>query len=390
MSAPVAMAPPSRTRPVIAPGLDSLVEHADQIARGWAAALVRSRPLERIGEVALDALGRRGPALCAAILQAVQSDEALAELAHESDAPVGALATLTGARDAAEATADFELLRGVLWERLEVALAGAPGRTLADAGDRLAAGCAAALRAGLARSERGATSAASFPPAAAFTERMPGAAGVEQPLAGSPPSGASDAGRPAVIVDEAGPAPAAPRAERRDGPRLTPAEPEGEEIVVRAAEAGEGPAAWIGVIGGQLERHLRDGMPFSVLLAELVIPAERERAPAPAAAVERALTSEIRTEATGAGAPVVTSERPGRWWILLPGVDRHRAERVAERLANAVRAIPGADGSATALAVGSASCPHDGSDAAALAAHADVGLYAARSVLRRRGAGQAL
>jgi hypothetical protein len=373
MSAPVAMAPLSRTRPVVDPRIDSLIERADEIAQAWAAALVRARPLERIGELPLDALGRDGPALCAAILRAIQSDDALAH----GVAP----AVLTGARDAAETAADIEILRGVLWERLEVALAGAPDRTLADTGDRLAAASAGALRAGLARGEGGAGAASSFFPAAAGEERAPGSP--------SPHVEAASAGGPAVIVDEAGQAEPAPRAVA-DRRRVTPTEPAGEEIVVRAAQPGEGPAAWIRAIGGQLERHLGDGLPFSVLLAELVSPADRERLAGLAALVEPVLASEIRAGATGVGAPLVTSERPGRWWIVLPGADRHRAERVAERVAGAVSATPAADGSPMVLAVGSASCPHDGADAAALAAHADVGLYAARSLLRRRAAGQAL
>jgi GGDEF domain-containing protein len=81
-------------------------------------------------------------------------------------------------------------------------------------------------------------------------------------------------------------------------------------------------------------------------------------------------------------------QSPGRYWVVAQ-VDRARAERLAERLGQAVVA-PGAHaGRGFDLSVGVAVCPEDGRDAPALAAHADVSLYAARSasrLKRERGA----
>jgi hypothetical protein len=384
----------TRSRPVPDGVGDSLAEHADGIARAWAAALVRARPLERIGELPLDAIARDGADLCAAIARALQSDLALAELAAGRDADSGgasqpvALAALAGAGGPAELAADVEALRGVIWELLEPALTSAPGRTLAEAADRLAGACSAVLSAALAQWEPSRPRASSASPGAQAA-----------PLVGSPADEQRGAGA-AVIVDESPP--------RRDPARGGPVDPwpprgapasasrrgvagradsDSGQIVIRAANAdGEGAAAWIRVLAGQLERHVDDGVPFGLLLAELLEPADPGRADAVSPAVERVLDSGGRARTARADAVVLRRERRGRGWLLVRGLDRAEVEDLARQLAQAAQGIRAPDGSPVVLAVGSASCPQDGSDAAGLAAHADVGLHAARAALRRRRA----
>jgi GGDEF domain-containing protein len=68
--------------------------------------------------------------------------------------------------------------------------------------------------------------------------------------------------------------------------------------------------------------------------------------------------------------------------VLAPKADRSDADKLAERLARAVRFSVAHRGSSLEVAIGTAVCPEDGREAAVLAAHADVGLYAARSVAR--------
>jgi hypothetical protein len=355
----------TRSRPVVDPAAASLAEQASAITQAWASALVGARPLEQIGEVPLTAMALRGPALVAALLGALQSDSAFEEL---SGAGGAALAELTGAGGPAQATADLEALRGVIWDRLQLALAAAQNRVLADAADRLAAVCAAVLYAALA------------PPGAVRR-----AAVADAP---APEAAAVATDGPAVIVDEALP-PAtalAPPSRRREDPvRAEPAEPHGAEIFVHAAQPGEGPAAWISLVSGQLDRHERDGLPFSVLLAEIVQPVDAAPLAGVSAAAEGVLSRELAAAANaGPAGAVVSRQRPGRWWLLLPEADRPAAEQLSERLSEAARAIQTSEGERVALVLGTASCPQDGTDAATLAAFADVSLYAARAALRHR------
>jgi GGDEF domain-containing protein len=78
----------------------------------------------------------------------------------------------------------------------------------------------------------------------------------------------------------------------------------------------------------------------------------------------------------------VTSQRQGRYWLLADDAERIGARRLSERLQEALAATVRHRGTPLQLAVGVASCPDDGVQAAALAAHADVDLYAARSAAR--------
>jgi GGDEF domain-containing protein len=174
-----------------------------------------------------------------------------------------------------------------------------------------------------------------------------------------------------------------PRAERRpregDPPRK--ARP---QIEIRDVRGEEGPAAWIGSIGRRLERHEQDGSPFAVLLVELV-DIERLGYAEPAeelsrltSLVEEALARELRP------ADSLTRERPGRYWLLAPQTDAPGAQVLVERIARAVRSAVSHRGTPLEAAVGVAVCPEDGRRASELAAHADVGLYAARAAGRTR------
>jgi len=172
-----------------------------------------------------------------------------------------------------------------------------------------------------------------------------------------------------------------PRADRRpregDPPRK--ARP---QIEIRDVRGEEGPAAWIGSIGRRLERHEQDGSPFAVLLVEL-IDIERLRHAEPAeelsrltSLIEEALARELRP------ADSLTRERPGRSWLLAPQTDGPGAQMLVERIARAVRSAVSHRGTPLEAAVGVAVCPEDGRRASELAAHADVGLYAARAAGR--------
>jgi hypothetical protein len=202
----------------------------------------------------------------------------------------------------------------------------------------------------------------------------------------------------AVIVDErAGGEPHVHEAHGPEtGPRSAPApaisefappaplvsEPALEtEIEIRDERGDEGPAAWIRSIGRQLDSFREDRISFAVLLVELRGDGEGawER-------VEEILSQELRALA---GARL-TRERAGRYWLLAPGNDRLGAGVLAEQIASALASFIQARRLALSVAVGTAVCPEDGRRASALAAHADVGLYAARSGRHPAAPGESL
>jgi GGDEF domain-containing protein len=156
------------------------------------------------------------------------------------------------------------------------------------------------------------------------------------------------------------------------------------EIQIRDERIEEGPAAWIRSIGRELDRFAIEGRPFAVLLIELMDAASLKRSEPPeevmrlAGQVQRTLESELWSLSERAGASL-TREAPGRFWLLAPGIEALRVRALAEQIEHAVRRSVSHHGEPVEIAVGTAVCPADGMQAAALAAHADVALYAARS-----------
>ncbi|MHB8240520.1 MAG: hypothetical protein ACYDHN_00890 [Solirubrobacteraceae bacterium] len=385
--------PSPRARPIAELGLDSALARAEELAKSWAVALIGVHPLGSIAAVPLDDIAREGPALCAQMLRALQSDAELARLTgdgpatgREQSAPARRIAQLAGAQDVPTAIQAVEALRGVLWEALleEHRWLGhdrTSARRLAELSDRLASVCACALAAGL--------------PDRAASERAAEVA----PDVSSAHRGEPFVGTPAVIVDEhskaetrLGVEPAAVtespsiqivHAERPlswdESPPIPPSS-RGSEIEIRDERREEGPAAWIGSIGRQLERYSQDGVPFAVLLIE---PVEIERLrhaepPSELARLAEQLEEAIAAQWSGS----VTRQRPGRYWLIAPAVNRLGIRELAERLQRDLASVVSHAGAPLELAIGSATCPEDGSEASALAAHADVGLYAARSAAR--------
>lgn len=398
MSQEARSCPGRRARPVAEAAVDILLERAEELARGWAIALILARPLQRIGEIPLGDIAREAPALCAQAIRALESDVELERMAgprarsgREEFPGAHRLGALAGAGDAGAAVEAVEALRSVLWEALIDELRAPTARQVADLADRLGYVCATVLDA---------TLAAPFLPDAEMASE---AAGV--PVGGPSPANAhqsgasperdraSGRGSRAVLVDERadGPGPVARIAQTqpmtaRPLPWDLPltASSQMPEIEAEEGRAEQGSAAWIGSIGTQLERFERDGLRFAVLLVELD---EIERLhggvpsgglSCPADELEGALEAELRGGADRS-AGSLTRERPGRYWLLAPHTDAGAADALAERLARVARGLRSRDGAPLEVAVGTAVCPEDGRDAAALAAHADVGLLAARA-----------
>ncbi len=381
---------PARARPVADLPGETALARAEELARQWAIALVLARPLGEIGELPFEDLAREAPALCAQVLLALRSDAELEHLAghdasgaDEQPAPARRLAALCGADDAAAVVQAVESLRGVLWQALQVQLQDASPRLVGDVCDRLAYVCAVLLATAL--------DARVGAPANAVERR--GDVAPAQPSAqtrGVARPGSVAAG--AVIVDEhASVAVVAPTGERRSAASasagLAADAQRSPEIEIRDQRGEHGPAAWVTSIGAQLEHFGRDSTPFAVLLVEF-LDGERLRRREPPAELMR-LAEELEralVDALGAWSGTLARERPGRCWLLVPASDRAGAERLAQRLTHVLDARGGARGERPALAIGTAVCPDDGREAAALAAHADLGLYAARSATRMSSA----
>jgi GGDEF domain-containing protein len=367
-----------RARALADAPVDVLAPRGDQLASAWAAALVITRPLQRIGDLALGDLALDGAAVCVGALRALESDPALSELvASRAPSRLGAIAGAEA--DAAAVVAAVEALRSVLWHALGAELGEAPPRLLLDAADRLAYVLAALTEAALAalasehRDEEAPTSLADA--LAARVSSRP--KGVARPPAPRP--------SPAVVIVD----------EQVQAPPLDEPEPHAfaarQEISVQdqraasAARGGQGPAAWIDSIGRELRGHGADGHPFAVLLVQAGDPEHRARAlgaDATTASVEAVLASAARGPDGGS----LTRERPGRWWLVVAGCDRSGSQLLAARIERDLTGLAATRGQPLQVAIGTASCPQDGSDAAALAAHADVGLYAARAAARAAAA----
>jgi GGDEF domain-containing protein len=313
---------------------------------------------------------------------------------------------LTRAARAAQALSE------TLWEALHEELTDPTARRVAELSQRLtdvSATVALLVRSAPAESVGEAPPAASTQPqspdAVAMHDERPGPAegsaspGPASPSGGAireappPPRTSSAAGSAArestaraVLVDELAPAPPVPETPS------APPEPGAQavqEIEIRderredtrpeRAHDVDEPSPWIGAIERRLERYERDRAPFAVLVVELVdverlrhaeLPGEMSRL---MGLVEAALSGELRP------ADSLTREGPGRYWLLAPETDSSGARALVERLASAVRNAASHGGAPLEVAVGVAVCPADSSRAAALAAHAEIALYAARA-----------
>ncbi len=411
--------------------VEALVVRAEELAKEWLIALISERPLEELGELPLELLARDAPILIAQTIKALGADRELDRLTAPAfsgargELEAGrALVVLSAARDGAATVRAAEALRAVLWQgalldRRWQSQGSAATRQLSDLAERVAYVCASILAAALEGSPAVAGTAAGGPAASAPAGRGSHAVG------GITPGGA-------VLVDERAEAAVHPTSEEQSASReqqperpqswdaspprpartVAPMEPPSvweqtrpdssgeDEIAIRDARGEDGPAAWIGSIGRQLELAQESGRPFAVMLVE---PREIEhlRASEPSSELMRlsqeledALAIASGVPGRGEAAPSLgrvslTRERPGRYWLLSAETDRSGAASLAERLRRALGTVVEHRGAPLDVVIGTAICPEDGRTPAALAAHADVSLYAARSAARASGAPRA-
>jgi hypothetical protein len=393
-------------RPVTGLPLDILLGRAGELARRWAIALIRSRSLDNIGGIPLEELAREAPALFSQALRAMQSDAELNRLTGsdtgggDGAAAASGLAAMAGAHDASTAIEAVEALRGVLWEAMLDELRDPPARLVADIADRLGYVCARALRATLATTSAGRV----FSPLRAEARGTDDMAPADVDGRAGHRAGGHAPLIDAVIVDEradgessAAEPIAPPRHTRREADDVhlpaaerplswdesPPVPPAGRAaaIQIRDERAEQGPAAWIGSIGRQLAQFAQDGRSFAVLLVEMsdMDGIRRSESPTELARLdglaEETLAREVRTRGSGS----LTRECPGRYWLLAPDTDRAGAELFAQRVRQSVASSVSYRQAPLDVMVGAAVCPEDGEEGSALAAQADVELYAARA-----------
>lgn len=342
--------------------VDGLLSGVEELVRRWAISLIVSRTLEDIGEIPLEDLAREAPSVCALAVRALGSNADLRRLEeHEATARLGVIA---GARDLGAAVDAVESLRGVLWEAVldelrwpspdqsigeEPIASRSLATQIAELSDRLGYVCSriTARVVTLDPTDGIQPSVEVVEPQDEVVERL-----------SSEPKTSPAARSARVTLDES------------------------PQIEIRDTRGEEGPAAWIGSIGRRLERFEEDRLPFAVLLVE-VVDIDRLAATETAAVlaqmiaqVESALSDELRP------ADQLTRETRGRYWLVTPETDEIGARMLAERLARTVRLSASHRGAPLEIAMGIAVCPDDGQESAALAAYADMGVYAARAAGR--------
>ncbi|HEY1832800.1 MAG TPA: hypothetical protein VGG08_00065 [Solirubrobacteraceae bacterium] len=378
--------PLPRARAVADLSLADLLAREQELTRRWAIGLIAARPVGSLGSLPLAAFAATGPELCAGLLRSLGSELELEHLCESASLLRG----LSEEGDAAALVTSVEALRGAVWELLLEApsAVAASARQLGEIADRLAYVCSSLLAAALTGLDVPADAAPQPQPQP--RTRVVADEAAPEDLATPPRIGATIA-----IFDERGEGVSPPRGDwgergvgragaledhlRAHEPAPSTAAAE-EDIEIRDERREEGPGAWIGSIGRQLAQYSVDRRPFAVLLAEVL---ELERlarghdADALLSRLERLL--EDRLAVSGGR---LTRERPGRYWLLVPDTDKLAAHNLVEQLLAAVAVGESRLGLPTSIAVGVAVCPEDGERAPALAAHADVGLYAARADAR--------
>lgn len=306
----------------------------DALAKRWLVQLIASRSLADAATVSAAQVARVGPALCELCVEAIGSDEGLAALAASPE--VAAVPALAGARDAPAVAAAVAALQTALWDSARAALREPSAELVAALAERIAAIAAVVLRVSLAGPAASET---------AVVERAPD-------LTGRSPAdnGTATVGwRPPVV-------------------------PEPDEEL-RLSKSDQEP--WLAAITGAMSRG--GGEPFGVIAIEvdelerLVTSASGKEVAEAIDAAEGAIARELGPDDR------LVREHAGRCWVIAAVRTHDSARALGGQLAARVSEAAVVAGAPLVASVGLAMFPADGDDAAALAAHADEALFAARA-----------
>ena len=321
-----------RPRPVADAPVGELAD-GEMIAKAWLMQLMSATPLDAIAALPTAQMARRGPVVCAALVDSLSSDAALARLMLHGETAADA----AGAQTAAEMVVAIEALRSATWELLRGELRAGDADLAEPLADRLAHACAALLE-----------SAFAAPATAEF--------------AGAP----DDDGDIGVDGDgEVAP---------RKAPRRAIVPVGDGSVAITSGPEGE---PWRPAIEKRLKRHAVDKLDFAVFAVEVDdldrLLATGDEAAEAIELAERAISATLRP------GDVLVRERSGRYWIAAPETDELAARILGEQLSVAVGEAAEHHGAPLTVSIGIAVCPQHGTEPQDLAAHADEAVYAARA-----------
>jgi hypothetical protein len=306
-----------RARPVAGVPLDGLLAGTEQIAKGWALALVEQAPLPAAPGILTEAFTRDGPRVCDAAVRALADDGDLRRLA-----PGGALRGLaasigemTGGHGPGDAARAVDALSNVVWAALREALRAPSPDLVTGLAERLALVCSH-IRDGAIE-------------------------------------GAPDGGREAVRTQSADAGRGEPA---RDVPEP---EPDPGPAAVTPVTAASQPL-WLSALGDEVRGSGSGGRPLSLLLAELEDADRVLASTSPARAglafgnFVAALRRVLRDE------DILVCEDDARAWVIARQTARAGAHLLGARIAEAVGETSSVNGAPLVACVGVAVLGEDG------------------------------
>ena len=339
-----------RARPVGDAPIDGLLARTEQLAKGWAIALVEQAPLHMAPGILGEAFARDGPRICDAAVRALADDGDLRRLA-----PGGALrglaasiGELTGCRGPGDAAQVVDALAGVLWAALREELRAPSPDLVAGLAERLALVCSL-IRDG----------AIEGPPDGGPEALRSQTAGVDLGESPRGAPGSSPAPVPAAVTKAAEIAEAAEVVEVAEV--LEAAE---VAEVLEAAEVVEVAATseplWLSALGDEVRGSGSGGRPLSLLLAELedadrvFASTSSERAGLAFGDFVAALRRVLRDQ------DILVFEDDARAWVIARETARAGAHSLGARIAEAVGETTSLNGVPLVASVGVAVLGEDG------------------------------
>jgi GGDEF domain-containing protein len=326
--------------------VDVLLMRIDDVAKGWLLALIEEAPLDKMPAILAAEIARDGPRLCAAVVRALGDDHDLDRLRTGAALePLAASAgELAGADGLAAAALAIDALGGVVWSAVRAEWTDPTPEQVGELAERLSAVMEQVRVAVLRRLESGEAPPPVTPPVSAPVS-APVFAPVRGDFARAPVEGVS-----------------------------VPVEPAPEP-----APSAEGGPLWLGALSNEVDRSRQTGAPLSLLLAELD-DAERMLAVEDASSAEsmfgrfaQSVRSAVRRQDT------LACETDTRAWIIARDTGRIGAQRLAERVAEAVHDAPGWRGAPLGVTVGVAVLGEDGFDSTELVEAAEEARFVAEA-----------
>jgi GGDEF domain-containing protein len=364
-------------RPVADAPVDALVVRAEDLAKGWLLGLLEDAPLEDAPGILAAELARDGPRVCAAVVQALASDDDLQRLE-----PGGALEGLAaragsfaGGRDGESICRVIDALGAVIWAAVRDELARPDPDQVAELAERLSLVIELVRRAAMR---------------AAAGERSAGAGVVSQAVVPGPdpePSRGFSVGR---VSDS--------RSDMGSGSLSWPPEKARGEVSGAGTGAGAGSGSgagagafsrgrsgdarsrdplWLGALDDEVVRAERLGTPLSLLLVELE---DAERVLAADGAREAAATFGRFAQAVRGAArrqDLLACESDARAWVIARDTPRPGARALGRRIVSAVQGAQPWRGAPLTVNLGVAVFGEDGRDGERLIRAAEEAMFAA-------------